>query len=172
MKLTHNTVVFFAAYTRQIDLSLDRAYWASLDELREYYSHQISPRHVADIVDCYTSTEKIPTSSTCQLVVPSSLSLTLSPVKRMLGLNIVSADEWLCFSKKLMQFDDVLTSDVSKYTLEIESLRRWFGGFYFYKLERSINRASQAKTHRVEHFHQNPILKTVPLSFFMDGMNN
>ncbi|MGJ1404201.1 hypothetical protein [Sphingobacterium siyangense] len=40
--------VFLYAYLNQIDLSLDRSRWEPLDNLRDFYRSQISPKKVAN----------------------------------------------------------------------------------------------------------------------------
>jgi len=48
MKIKYSFVVFLYAYLNQIDLSLDRSRWESIDKLRDFYSTQISPKKVAN----------------------------------------------------------------------------------------------------------------------------
>ncbi len=48
MKINYSFVVFLYAYLNQIDLSLDRSRWEPLDNLRDFYRSQISPKKVAN----------------------------------------------------------------------------------------------------------------------------
>ena len=48
IKLKYNFLVFLYAYLRQIDSSLDRSRWGSIEELREYYNIQIAPEHIVN----------------------------------------------------------------------------------------------------------------------------
>lgn len=46
MKIDYAFVVFLYAYINQIDLSLDRSRWESIDNLRNFYKNQISPKNI------------------------------------------------------------------------------------------------------------------------------
>jgi len=48
MKIKYSFAVFLYAYLNQIDLSLDRSRWEPLDNLRDFYRSQISPKTVAN----------------------------------------------------------------------------------------------------------------------------
>ncbi|WP_343566573.1 hypothetical protein [Sphingobacterium sp.] len=48
MKIKYSFAVFLYAYLNQIDLSLDRSMWEPLDNLRDFYRSQISPKKVAN----------------------------------------------------------------------------------------------------------------------------
>lgn len=46
MKIDYDFVVFLYAYINQIDFSLDRSRWKSIDNLRNFYKNQISPKNI------------------------------------------------------------------------------------------------------------------------------
>ena len=48
VKLEYSFVVFLYAYLIQIDLSLDKSRWLPIDDLRDFYKSQISPKQVSD----------------------------------------------------------------------------------------------------------------------------
>ncbi|WP_241318527.1 hypothetical protein [Chryseobacterium arthrosphaerae] len=47
IKLEYNLCVFLFAYLNQADLSLHRAGWTSIKELKNFYSNQVAPQEVA-----------------------------------------------------------------------------------------------------------------------------
>ncbi len=50
IKLEYNLCVFLFAYLNQADLSLHRAGWTDIAELRNFYSDQINPRKVVSLL--------------------------------------------------------------------------------------------------------------------------
>ncbi|KKO93351.1 hypothetical protein AAW12_00150 [Sphingobacterium sp. Ag1] len=48
MKIKYSFAVFLYTYLNQIDLSLNRSRWEPLDNLRDFYRSQISPKKVAN----------------------------------------------------------------------------------------------------------------------------
>lgn len=171
MKIPYSTAVFLAAYTNQAALSLDRVIWDKMDELRKFYSHQISPNQVAELIvqNGKTSSNKL---QKCSPAAPLSFGTKLLlTIKRWMGIANLRDEDWQCLHNKLIEFDVLLNSQKHvngfDFADEIVPLRIWFSYFYWNKLVYILKSADYKKTADVECFNQAFNRERTPLKYFL-----
>ena len=158
--MDYNTLVFISGVVRQLALSLDRAIWDELDNLRDYYSHQVSLNKVIDLIDIdcadivyYKPDYYLPIST------HPRLDYFVGYAKRILGLNTLTAEQKCALKEKLKEAELLMHSgyqrkDKEVYGRRLAYLSSWFSLFYFDTLQHLLHRKDRFNTSRVEHFNQ------------------
>lgn len=171
-KIEYPLVVFLYAYLQQIDLSLDRSRWTSLDELRDYYKTQIAPGRVADyLLRKFDLDSKeidyvyyvTPLSSSAKVVAWCELHF-----KR--GFFLSNEEVYYC-CQKLLVLEHYLSSSREVHKLEIEKLRVEFSQFTFGVLHSRIFLKDRFKAQHVEHFLQSENLDVISMEKFSTSLD-
>ncbi|WP_343318227.1 hypothetical protein [Sphingobacterium multivorum] len=170
MKIKYSFVVFLYAYLNQIDLSLDRSRWESIDKLRDFYSTQISPKKVANyLIDKLgLNVEKLNylffiNEESMWDKIKDSL---LSSLKR----DVILEDDKVYFlCQKLLLLDNFLENGEQVHRLEIEKLRIEFSKLNYGTIKFKLAKKDRLKANNIEHFLQNEILRTIKICEFNKG---
>jgi len=171
MQIPYSTAVFLAAYTNQAALSLDRVIWDRMDELRKFYSHQISPNQVAELIAQSGKTKSSKAQKCSPTVPPNFINRLLLTLKRWVGVTNMQDEDWQCLHSKLIEFNALLNSQKYvngfDFSHEIVPLRLWLSFFYWNKLVYFLKSADYKKTANVEHFNQALHIERIPLKYFL-----
>lgn len=170
MKIKYSFAVFLYAYLNQIDLSLDRSRWEPLDNLRDFYRSQISPKKVANyLIDKLgLNVEKlnylifIDEESLWEKIKDSLLSF----LKRDI---VLDEDKVYYLCQKLLILDGFLENGEQEHRLEIEKLRIEFSKLNYDTIMFNLVKQDRLKAHNIEHFLQNETLRTIKICEFNKG---
>jgi hypothetical protein len=170
MKIKYSFVVFLYAYLNQIDLSLDRCRWEPLDNLRDFYRSQISPKTVANylIDQLGLNVEKLN-----YLIFIDEESLwdkikdsLLSSFKR----DVILEDDKVYFlCQKLLLLANILEDGEQVHRLEIEKLRIEFSKLNYGTIKFKLLKKDRLRANNIEHFLQNETLRTIKICEFNKG---
>lgn len=112
IKLEYNLCVFLFAYLNQADLSLHRAGWTSIKELKNFYSNQVSPQEVARFLMLNTDIDESKLEYFYGIKEYSFRKIILSRIKFLLGCPpIFLKDEIYYICQKLIDFEKMLEKD-------------------------------------------------------------
>ncbi|ANF50470.1 hypothetical protein A0O34_08030 [Chryseobacterium glaciei] len=150
--LNNKQTVFFYAFFRQIDLSLDRSRWTSFNDLQYYYSDKISPEHVIKYSDNIPFEEK---------------SITRINKFKFFFKKGLREEEFEYFKNLLLLFDKFLKSNEINYIIQMEKLRIDIAVFYNNVLGSKMSRKDLKRTMKIEHYYQNPLIQTIELKEFV-----
>lgn len=170
MKIKYSFAVFLYAYLNQIDLSLDRSRWEPLDNLRDFYRSQISPKKVANyLIDKLgLNVEKlnylifIDEESLWEKIKDSLLSF----LKRDI---ILDEDKVYYLCQKLLILDGFLENGEEVHKLEIEKLRVEFSKLNYGTIMFKLVKKDRLRANNIEHFLQNETLSTIKICEFNKG---
>lgn len=170
MKIKYSFVVFLYAYLNQIDLSLDRSRWESIDKLRDFYSTQISPKKVANYL---ADKLRLDVKKLNNLIFIGEESLwdkikdsLLSSLKR----DVILEDDKVYFlCQKLLLLDNYLEDGEQVHKLEIEKLRIEFSKLNYGTVKFKLAKKDRLKANNIEHFLQNETLSTIKICEFNKG---
>ncbi|MGJ1227210.1 hypothetical protein ACR78H_16825 [Sphingobacterium siyangense] len=170
MKINYSFAVFLYAYLNQINLSLDRSRWEPLDNLRDFYRSQISPKKVANyLIDKLgLNVEKlnylifIDEESLWEKIKDS----LLSSLKRDI---ILDEDKVYYLCQKLLILDDFLENGEQVHRLEIEKLRIEFSTLNYGTIMFKLVKKDRLRANSIEHFLQNETLRTIKICEFNKG---
>ncbi|WP_426791841.1 hypothetical protein [Sphingobacterium sp. WOUb80] len=170
MKIKYSFVVFLYAYLNQIDLSLDRSRWEPIDNLRDFYRSQISPKKVANyLIDKLgLNVEKlnylifIDEESLWNKIKDSLLSTFKKDV-------ILDEDKVYFLCQKLLLLDNILADGEQVHRLEIEKLRIEFSKLNYGTIKFKLASKDRLKANNIEHFLQNERLSTIKICEFNKG---
>ncbi|AZA52983.1 hypothetical protein [Chryseobacterium sp. G0201] len=150
--LNNKQIIFFYAFSRQIDLSLDRTRWTSFKNLQYYYSDKVSPEHIIKYLNNISYEEK---------------SITRINKFKFLFKKGLREEEFEYFKNLLLLFDKFLKSNEINYTIQMEKLRIDIAVFYNNVLGSKISRKDLKRTMKIEHYYQNPLIQTIELKEFV-----
>jgi hypothetical protein len=170
MKIKYSFVVFLYAYLNQIDLSLDRSRWEHLDNLRDFYRSQISPKKVANYL---IDNLGLDVKKLNNLIFIGEESLwdkikdsLLSSLKR----DVILEDDKVYFlCQKLLLLDNFLEDGEHVHKLEIEKLRIEFSKLNYGTVKFKLAKKDRLKANNIEHFLQNETLSTIKICEFNKG---
>jgi len=165
LELEYKHVLFFYAFLRQMDLSLDRSRWTSVIELKNYYQDRISPEEMAKYVEIKFN---VTNTNFYQFLANKRKKKFKLFAKRI----VLSEEEIKNFYHLVLRFDIYLKSG-AKFTLETEGLRVDIAKFYSLLLEPKITKSDLKKVIPIEHYGENKLSTTkelkrlVPKDFFI-----
>ncbi len=173
MVVERDALVFLYAYLRQIDLSLDRSRWTSWGELKDYYSNvKISPMRVSSYLLKYSNPNFNSVEFPCSIKENNFFKkFRFFLFKIFKKVPSLTALEVLCCCTLLSSFDKYLGMDFPTYNLEIEKLRMDIAKFNRTVLGSRLLRKDWEKAMSIEHYLQNPILKTTAMEEFSGGIH-
>lgn len=167
-KLSYKEMLFLYAFLRQMDLSLDRSRWTSVEELQNYYLDRISPEQMINYLNLKLN---LSSEDLNHLTEPTEMSFK-DKLKLFFNKNLLTKKEATDLYHLLLLFDQHLKSGSKEYTVETEGLRMDIGRFYSRVLKPRISRRSVKRLMKIEHYEQNRLIKTtelkkvVPKDFF------
>ncbi|ASW76282.1 hypothetical protein IQ37_14255 [Chryseobacterium piperi] len=159
LKLDYKQILFFYAFLRQMDLSLDRSRWTSLKELQEYYEDRVSPEQMINYLGLKL---KVSDDNSNQLSVRNE-NIFKDKFKLFFKKTHLTEEEATNLHNFLVLFDQYLKSDLEYYTREMEILRVGIEQFYTQLFEPKINKNDLKKIRAIEHYGQNRLAKTQEL---------
>jgi len=174
IKLEYNLCVFLFAYLRQADLSLHRAGWTSVRELKDFYSNQVNPRKVVKLL---ISNTDININKLGYYYGIKEYSLNkrkiLSIIHFLFKLPpIFLKDEIYYICQKLMEFAEMLEKDTEVHPLEMQKLRLEISKFSLGILMYKISYKDYNKALKIEHYMQHDGLKEIKIKEFIKKLPN
>lgn len=169
LEVDYKQILFFYAFLRQVDLSLDRSRWTSLKELHDYYQERISPEQMISYLKIKLN---VPDGDFNDFPAQEETRNSKGKFKLFNKKTTLSKEELIHFHQLLKLFDQCLKSGEEKYSIETESLRVDIAKFYSLLLEPKITKSDLKKVISIEHYGQNRLLKTkemkevIPKDFF------
>jgi len=168
IKLEYNLCVFLFAYSHQAGLSLHRAGWTSIKELKNFYSNQVSPQEVARFLMLNTDIDESKLGYFYGIKEYSFTKIILSRIKFLLGCPpIFLKDEIYYICQKLIDFEKMLEKDTDVHPLEMEKLRLEMSKFSFDILRYKISYKDYSKALKIEHYMQHDGLKDIKIKEFI-----
>ncbi|MBK1897574.1 hypothetical protein [Chryseobacterium paridis] len=161
LEVDYKQILFFYAFLRQVDLSLDRSRWTSLKELHDYYQDRISPEQMISYLKIRLN---VPDGNFNDLAAQvENKKNSKSKFKLFAKKTVLSEEELINLHHLLELFDGCLKSGKEQYTIETEGLRVDIAKYYSLLLEPKITRSDLKKVISIEHYGQNRLLKTKEL---------
>ena len=168
IKLEYNLCVFLFAYSHQAGLSLHRAGWTSIKELKNFYSNQVSPQEVARFLMLNTDIDESKLGYFYGIKEYSFTKIILSRIKFLLGCPpVFLKDEIYYICQKLVDFEKMLEKDTDVHPLEMEKLRLEMSKFSFDILRYKISYKDYSKALKIEHYMQHDGLKDIKIKEFI-----
>lgn len=173
IKLEYNLCVFLFAYLNQADLSLHRAGWTSIRELKDFYSNQVDPREVVKFLMLNTDINTNKLRYYYGIKEYSLKKIILSRINFLLGLPpVFLKDEIYYICQKLIDFAEMLEKDTEVHPLEMEKLRLEISKFSFDILRYKISYKDYSKALKIEHYMQHNGLKDIKIKEFIQKLPN
>lgn len=174
IKLEYNLCVFLFAYLNQADLSLDRAEWTSLIELKIFYSNQVNPREVVKLL---VSDANIDVDKLKYVYRINEYSLKkrqiLSLIHFSFRLSTVFLEEEIYYiCQQLTYFAEMLEKDVEVHPSELEQLRLDISKFTYSVLMYKISYKDYNEALKIEHYLQHDMLKYIKMQEFIKKLPN
>lgn len=168
IKLEYNLCVFLFAYSHQAGLSLHRAGWTSIKELKNFYSNQVSPQEVARFLMLNTDIDESKLGYFYGIKEYSFRKIILSRIKFLLGCPpVFLKDEIYYICQKLVDFEKMLEKDTGVDALEMEKLRLEISKFSLGVLRYKISYKDYSKALKIEHYMQHDGLKDIKIKEFI-----
>lgn len=165
IKIEYHQLLFLYAYSRQIDLSLDRSRWTSWDKFQDYYSCRLQPDKVIEYLQ---RSFQLPNIDFEQFIFFPKKKTIIDKLEFRIRKNqFLSQGEVLYCCKLLWAFDKELKSDNKGYNLDIEKLRIDVSTFYSQILELLISHNDLNRLMKVEHYEQNDKIEVIEMSEFI-----
>ncbi|WP_449389404.1 hypothetical protein [Chryseobacterium lineare] len=169
IKLEYNLCVFLFAYLNQADLSLHRAGWTSLMELKRFYSNQVNPREVVKLL---VSNANIDANKLNHVYRINEYSLKKRQILSLIHFSfrlstVFLEDEIYYICQQLIYFAEMLEKDGDVSQWEMENLRVDISKFTFGILKYKISYKDYNKALRVEHYMQHDMLKDIKIKEFI-----
>lgn len=173
VKLEYNLCVFLFAYLNQADLSLHRAGWTSIIELKNFYSNQVKPREVVKFLILNTDINVNRLGYYYGIKGYSLKKIILSRIFFLIGFPpVFLKDEIYYICQKLIDFEEMLEKDTEVHPLEMEKLRLEISKFSFDILRYKISYKDYNKALKIEHYMQHEGLKDVKIKEFIKKLPN
>ncbi|WP_250253717.1 hypothetical protein [Chryseobacterium sp. Marseille-Q3244] len=168
IKLEYNLCVFLFAYLNQADLSLHRAGWTSIRELKNFYSNQVNPKEVVNFLILNADINVNKLEYYYGIKEYGFKNIILSRINFLLGFPpIFLKDEIYYICKKLLDFAEMLEKDTEVHPLEMEKLRIELSKFSFDILRYKISHKDYSKTLKIEHYMQHDGLQDIKIKEFI-----
>lgn len=173
IKLEYNLCVFLFAYLNQADLSLHRAGWTSIRELKNFYSNQVNPREVVRFLILNADINDSKLGYFYGIKEYSFTKIILSRINFLLGLPpVFLKDEIYYICKKLIDFAEMLEKDTEVHPLEMEKLRVEISKFSLGILRYKISYKDYSKALKIEHYMQHSELQDIKIKEFIKKLPN
>jgi hypothetical protein len=166
----YDFIVFLYAYLRQTELSMDRSRWSTWTELKEYYKKRIAPGRVAMLL---LTTAGITPSEINEAEVKRSSGWQKFKdiINRIIfGKCYMKEVEILYCYQQLMAFEKAVNSDIEQYNMDLEKLRVNICLITYNVIKSKLPIKRKLKAQQVEHYNQNRIGVTIPISEFSKGI--
>jgi predicted solute-binding protein len=172
IKLEYNLCVFLFAYLNQADLSLHRAGWTSIRELKNFYSNQVNPRKVVKLL---MSNTDINVNKLEYYYGIKEYSLNKRKILSIIHFSfklppVFLKDEIYYICQKLMDFAEMLEKDTEVHPLEMVKLRLELSKFSFDILRYKISYKDYSTALKIQHYMQHDGLKEVKIKEFIDRL--
>lgn len=174
IKLEYNLCVFLFAYLNQANLSLHRAGWTSIGELKNFYSDQINPREVVKLL---ISNANIDADKLKYVYRINEYSLKKRQILSLLHfsfrLSTVYLEEEIYYiCQQLICFAEMLEKDVEVHPSELQELRLGISKFTFGILMYKISYKDYNEALKIEHYLQHDWLKDIKIKEFIKKLPN
>lgn len=173
IKLEYNLCVFLFAYSHQASLSLHRAGWTSIRELKNFYSNQVNPREVVKFLILNADIDENKLGYYYGIKEYGLKKIILSRINFLLGFSPVFLnDEIYYICQKLIDLEKMLEKDGEVHQLEMEKLRVEISKFSLGILRFKISYKDYSKTLKIEHYMQHDGLKDIKIKEFIKKLPN
>lgn len=171
IKLEYNLCVFLFAYLNQADLSLHRAGWTSIRELKSFYSNQVNPQDVVKFLILNADIDESKLGYFYGIKEYGLRKTILSRINFLLGFPpVFLKDEIYYICQKLIDFAEMLEKDTEVHPLEMEKLRLEISKFSFDILRYKISYKDYSKALKIEHYMQHDGLKDIKIKEFINNL--
>lgn len=168
IKLEYNLCVFLFAYLNQADLSLHRAGWTSIKELKNFYLNQVNPKDVVNLLILNADIDINKLEYFYGIKEYGFRKIILSRIYFLLGFSpVFLKDEIYYICKKLVNFAEMLEKDTEVHPLEMEKLRLELSKFSLGILRYKISYKDYSKALKIEHYMQHDGLKDIKIKEFI-----
>ncbi|MCC3214923.1 hypothetical protein LIV57_06535 [Chryseobacterium sp. X308] len=168
IKLEYNLCVFLFAYLNQADLSLHRAGWTSIKELKNFYLNQVNPKDVVNFLILNADIDINNLEYFYGIKEYGFRKIILSRIYFLLGFSpVFLKDEIYYICKKLVNFAEMLEKDTEVHPLEMEKLRLELSKFSLGILRYKISYKDYSKALKIEHYMQHDGLKDIKIKEFI-----
>lgn len=168
IKLEYNLCVFLFANLNQADLSLHRAGWTSIRELKNFYLNQVNPGDVVNFLILNADIDINKLEYFYGIKEYSFRKIILSRIYFLLGFSpVFLKDEIYYICQKLVNFAEMLEKDTEVHPLEMEKLRLELSKFSFDILRYKISYKDYNKALKIEHYMQHEGLKDIKIKEFI-----
>lgn len=168
IKLEYNLCIFLFAYLNQADLSLHRAGWTSIRELKNFYLNQVNPRGIANFLVPNADININKLEYFYGIKEYSFRKIILFRINFLFGFPAVfRKDEIYYICQKLIVFAEMLEKDTEVHPLEMEKLRLELSKFSFGILRYKISYKDYSKALKIEHYMQHDGLKDIKIQEFI-----
>lgn len=169
IKLEYNLCVFLFAYLNQADLSLDRAGWTDIGELRNFYSDRINPRKVVHLLISDTGIDADKLRYVYRI---NEYSLKK---RQILSLNhfwfrlstVFPEDEIYYIVQQLISFAEMLEKESEVHQSDMEDIRVDISKFSLGILMYKISYKDYNKALKVQHYLQYEGMKDIKMEEFI-----
>jgi len=164
--IQYKQLLFFYAYLRMIDLSLDRSRWGNGNEFLAYSKTMIPPKMMIKFIQENSNLEINPNLINVEL--PKDRNTLIKRLfKIVFNYILLSESDILYCCNVLQEFDKILTLDIKDYNFDVEALRQKIAIYYSTRLESYISSKDLKKVMQIEHFCQNENLIVFPMCEFV-----
>lgn len=151
-------LLFFYAYLRHLDLSLDRSRWDSWNDFKHYINNTIQPLSVIEYLK-----KRFKLSETEDRFVCPRRRKNIIFKRKSLSKK---ENPFYCY-KLISDFEKTLQSDITTYNEDVEKLRITISNYYSKQLEPYILKKDLNKLMKVEHFNQANNINTIHINKFL-----
>lgn len=174
IKLEYNLCVFLFAYLHQADLSLHRAGWTSLKELKDFYLNQVNPREVIKLL---LANNDININKIRYFYGINEYSLNKRKILALIHFlfrlpTVFLKDEIYYICQKLTDFAEMLEKDGKVHPLEMEKLRLEISKFSLGLLMYKISYKDYNEALKIEHYMQHDGMKHIKIKEFVKKLPN
>lgn len=168
IKLEYNLCVFLFAYLNQASLSLHRAGWTGIRELKSFYSNQVNPKEVVNFLILNADINVNKLKYYYGIKEYGFKNIILSRINCSLGFPpIFLKDEIYYICKKLLDFEEMLEKDTEVHPLEMKKLRIEMEKFSLGMLRYKISYKDYSKALKIEHYLQHDGLQDIKIKEFI-----
>jgi len=168
IKLEYNLCVFLFAYLNQADLTLHRAGWTSIKELKNFYLNQVNPGDVVNFLILNADIDINKLEYFYGIKEYGFRKIILSRIYFLFGFpSVFLKDEIYYICQKLIDFAEMLEKDTEVHPLEMEKLRLELSKFSLGILRYKISNKDYSKALKIEHYMQHDGLKDIKIQEFI-----
>lgn len=168
IKLEYNLCVFLFAYLHQAGLSLHRAGWTSIRELKNFYSNQVDPKKVVNFLILNADINVNQLEYFHGIKEYGFKKIIFSRIFSLLGFSpVFLKDEIYYICQRLIDLEKMLERDDEVHRLEMENLRVEISKFSLGMLRYKISRKDYNKALKIEHYLQHDGLQDIKIKEFI-----